>query len=100
MTVKGQLKKLLMYLHQIGPTNRMNFIMALDQGPLCHYCQCILNFDGPSSKNKSYATKDHIIPKSKGGTHDPENIVIACQKCNHLKANKSYEEFKKQMAAA
>ena len=29
---------------------------------------------------------DHIIPRSKGGTHDMENLLACCAKCNGLKA--------------
>lgn len=29
---------------------------------------------------------DHIIPRSKGGTNDPENLTTACQDCNLGKA--------------
>jgi 5-methylcytosine-specific restriction endonuclease McrA len=28
---------------------------------------------------------DHVIPKSKGGTDDPDNLVAACQACNLVK---------------
>lgn len=31
------------------------------------------------------ATKDHYLPKSKGGTDDDFNIVLACKKCNQIK---------------
>lgn len=29
--------------------------------------------------------EDHLVPRSKGGPHTPENIVIACAVCNALK---------------
>ena len=29
--------------------------------------------------------EDHLIPKSKGGPSEPQNIVIACAVCNRLK---------------
>lgn len=32
---------------------------------------------------------DHIEPLSRGGAHDPENIVAACTSCNSSKADKS-----------
>lgn len=32
---------------------------------------------------------DHVIPVSKGGTNDPENLVTACADCNMGKSNKN-----------
>ena len=33
------------------------------------------------------ATVDHVIPRSKGGSNDDDNLVIACYGCNYLKAD-------------
>ncbi len=50
----------------------------------CQYC----------SKNVtiSNATIDHVIPKSKGGGHTWENLVIACSKCNGKKGDRLLTE--------
>lgn len=37
-------------------------------------------------------TIDHIIPKSRGGTDNWENLVAACHKCNNRKGNRTPEE--------
>lgn len=34
------------------------------------------------------ATKDHTLPKSKGGGNSDDNIVLACKKCNNKKASR------------
>lgn len=38
-------------------------------------------------------TVDHIIPISKGGTDDDDNLVSACTTCNYGKKNKDYQSF-------
>ena len=38
---------------------------------------------------------EHVIPKSKGGTDSPYNLVIACRKCNELKSTLNLKEFGK-----
>ena len=67
-------------------------IVAESGGAICHYCktECRLSF---SNKFKNSATIDHKIPKSKGGTNAPENLVLACNGCNNLKGNRSYDDF-------
>lgn len=37
-------------------------------------------------------TIDHLIPRSKGGTHTWDNVVIACETCNHKKGDKYLNE--------
>lgn len=37
-------------------------------------------------------TVDHIVPKSKGGTTGPENLVSSCFQCNQRKGSRSPEE--------
>ncbi|MDX6285854.1 MAG: hypothetical protein QOG53_1339 [Frankiales bacterium] len=31
---------------------------------------------------------DHVIPRSRGGEHNWENVVASCSRCNHLKADR------------
>ena len=31
-------------------------------------------------------TLDHIVPRSRGGVHEWDNVVSACVQCNHMKA--------------
>lgn len=44
----------------------------------CHYC----------GSESGQMTRDHIVPKSKGGVTRPINIVPACMPCNNRKADR------------
>jgi 5-methylcytosine-specific restriction endonuclease McrA len=33
-------------------------------------------------------TVDHVVPRSRGGAHDWENVVAACRRCNGKKQNR------------
>ena len=35
---------------------------------------------------------DHIIPKSRNGSHSWDNVVTACMDCNHKKAGRTPKE--------
>lgn len=36
---------------------------------------------------------DHVVPKSRGGPHSWDNVVSACGRCNHLKADRGIAEL-------
>lgn len=48
----------------------------------CGYCQTPQLIVGP------FLELDHIIPESKGGTSDEENLILACPMCNSHKADR------------
>jgi 5-methylcytosine-specific restriction endonuclease McrA len=48
--------------------------------------------------SKKELTLDHVIPKSKGGPNDWENLVTSCSKCNIKKADRTPEEAKMKMS--
>lgn len=50
---------------------------------LCEYCRCPLEF------SSNPFSVEHILPVSKGGTDDLENLALACQGCNNYKAAKT-----------
>lgn len=49
--------------------------------PVCAYC------------GRMAAEIDHIIPISRGGTGDKDNLVPACRSCNARKSNMTLAEF-------
>src|SRR5690606_24237264 len=38
-------------------------------------------------------TIDHVVPRSRGGTHSWDNCVAACRTCNSKKADRLIEEL-------
>lgn len=57
----------------------------LEQDPTCCYCGRDLNEDS--------MTIEHLTPLSRGGTNDPENIEIACKRCNGTKGDQTLQEM-------
>lgn len=43
----------------------------------CHWCGCVLE--------PKKVTIDHVIPRARGGTSKPENLVVACKACNNFR---------------
>ena len=36
---------------------------------------------------------DHVVPRSRGGPHSWDNVVSACGRCNHAKADRAVSEM-------
>ena len=49
----------------------------------CNGCEVLLPFRN--------LTIDHIIPRSRGGTDDPDNLQLLCAQCNSTKGNRTQE---------
>jgi len=43
-------------------------------------------------------TKEHIVPKSKGGIREPDNLVWSCRRCNNEKGSLSIGEYRAALA--
>lgn len=78
----------------VKPRSRLNRVAALyaRDGRACHWCGLLLlPFDqipltaGPLPPD--YPTIDHLVPWSKGGTHDLRNLVVACSDCNQARGD-------------
>lgn len=67
------------------PLNR-RAVFARD-GHRCQYC-------GTGAENL-----DHVVPRSRGGSHTWENVVAACRRCNTRKGDRSPEEAGLSLAA-
>jgi len=58
---------------QVAPSRKAVF---LRDGHTCQYC-------GKAAENV-----DHVVPRSRGGTHTWDNVVAACRRCNGRKENR------------
>jgi 5-methylcytosine-specific restriction endonuclease McrA len=38
-------------------------------------------------------TLDHVVPRSRGGNHEWANVVSACRRCNHVKADRTVSDL-------
>ena len=52
----------------------------------CWYCGQPIRFNE--------ATIDHQLPRCKGGTDLPDNLVAACKRCNSKKGTRTLDEFR------
>lgn len=70
----------------LGVDHRRARLIVLERdGYVCHWCG-------------AHATEaDHLIPRCKGGTSDPSNMVAACRRCN---ASRGAAEGNARRAAA
>lgn len=48
----------------------------------------------------SYPSIDHVVPLSKGGTHDMSNVRLACCRCNAIKGNRGVSEAIAELRAS
>jgi 5-methylcytosine-specific restriction endonuclease McrA len=56
------------------------------QGGRCFYCLEVKPL-----------TQDHVIPLTRGGRHEPKNIIGACLSCNSSKHNALLEDWRPEM---
>jgi hypothetical protein len=62
----------------------------------CIYCFKKCRITG-SWVNNLYISLDHKIPRSRGGTNELTNLVVACRGCNSTKNAKTHQEFRRLM---
>ena len=58
---------------------------------LCLYCGRVFPPDA--------LTRDHVVPKSRGGMNEWDNVVAACRRCNHHKGNRLPHECGMELLA-
>lgn len=77
--------------HKTAVLNKHNLYLRDDY--TCQYCgRHVSDF-----KKGEYLTKDHIVPKERGGENTWENLVTACSPCNNRKDNKTPKEARMKL---
>lgn len=79
-------------MHRRGPARGFNNRMLFRRDNYhCMYCG--------TQHSHVNLTRDHIVPRSKGGKDIWENVVAACHRCNHFKADRTPEEAGMELLA-
>lgn len=66
-------------------------VLKLYYGLPCSYCRKAMTKRG---NGKHSATRDHIVPKSKGAWDiGVRNVICACRACNNYKGDSTLAEF-------
>jgi 5-methylcytosine-specific restriction endonuclease McrA len=68
--------------HRRVPATRTSIMLR--DAYICQYCG-----DAPG---RAHLTVDHVVPRSRGGIHDWQNLVTACKRCNQKKGSHTPDE--------
>ena len=74
------------YIKPKSNPNFTRFNVFLRDNFMCQYCS-----------SKKELTFDHLLPRSKGGKTDWDNVVTACSSCNVQKGGRLIERSKMQL---
>jgi len=73
-------------------SKKARFEVFKRDGFVCHYCG--------AKPPQALLQVDHILPVSKGGTNDFDNLITSCQACNLGKSNTLLNDVKPDMRNA
>ena len=57
------------------------------RNPHCWWCGCLTALSSDEDGQPNFATIDHLIPSSKGGSNAHDNLVLSCAGCNQERAD-------------
>ena len=60
----------------------------------CFYCG-----DGLGGTRHNARTRDHVVPRSRGGANRADNMVLACSWCNISKGSRLHHEWVNHLAS-
>ena len=84
----AEVKDHVLYLNSNAPFRNVMYSItySLKGKEQCFYC-------GKDIKKKKL-TVDHLYPQDMGGPTIPNNLVPSCERCNSVKSNMSYQQYK------
>ena len=59
------------------------------KGRYCYWCNQKVAYDPRLWQEPYAATRDHLVPRSLGGSNAHWNIVVACRKCNMARGSRT-----------
>lgn len=65
--------------------DRFSVQLAKHQYLRCHWCNRLCEINRTSWQFSFSFTVDHVIPRSRGGADNSDNIVGACFRCNNVR---------------
>jgi 5-methylcytosine-specific restriction endonuclease McrA len=68
-----------------------NLALFKRDGNMCLYCGKQLG--------DSNLTRDHVVPVSRGGGNQWDNVVASCRRCNHFKGSRLLEDTSLELLA-
>lgn len=74
----------------VGPSISLREVYLRDQG-ICHLCGEPVDI---LSRGADAAERDHVIPKSEGGSQDADNIRLSHRRCNRAKGPAPFKHLR------
>jgi hypothetical protein len=71
------------------PKSPKHWTPSMLHGQPCEYCGVTMDVTNPWR----HPTRDHIVPRSKGGTDKQENIAKTCRGCNEGKGSENIRDW-------
>jgi hypothetical protein len=75
-------------------SKKLRLQLAEAQNWKCCWCGRVCDHIRTSRNALTFATIEHVIPKSCGGSNDWNNLAMACSKCNNDRGNDVSEEIR------